>query len=130
MSRLQLALAATLSLAACFACACAPADVPPPKEPDPVLDAPPDEHRRAQTWATLDISSSPPGMPVMLNGKAIGKTPITIDKLPAGNYDVTYKDEANGDVTMPVELGEGEYRNVKHNVVPRADRPAPSDSKN
>ena len=127
MSPSQLAVPLLLAL---VAAACGPSgEVPPPKQPEPTLTAPQDEHKEKTHLATLVVESSPSGMPVLLNGKPSGKTPATIEDLPAGNYDVTYKDEANGDVTMPVALGEGEYRTIKHNVVPRADRPPPADAK-
>ncbi len=110
--------------------ACGPGgEVPPPKQPEPTLTQPEETPPNKTHLATLVIESSPAGMPVLLNGKPVGKTPATVENLDAGNYDVTYKDEANGDVTMPVALGEGEYRTIKHNVVPHADRPPPPDAK-
>lgn len=118
-----------LAIAASAACEKS-GDVPPPKEPELQQTPSEPEHPQAENWSTLVIESSPPGLAVELNGKPVGKTPLTLDKLKPGNYDVKYKDEANGDVTIPVELGEGEDRTVKHNVVPRADRPPPSNAKN
>ncbi len=106
-----------------FGAACTgTSDVPPPREPEPTLTAPHEAEKRKQHLGTIVIESSPAALVALLNGKSVGNTPITVDDLPAGNYDVTFKDEANGDVTMTVELGEGEYRTVRHNVVPRADR--------
>jgi hypothetical protein len=124
-----------LCLLVCAACS---NDVPPAKQPETeVAPAPPpseEPHHDKAHSAKLYIESAPQGMGVLLSGpgmdkKAVGKTPVLVENLGAGNYDVTYKDEANGDVTMPVQLSDGEDRNVKYNVTPRADRPAPSNAK-
>ena len=45
---------------------------------------------------------------------------MTIDQLAAGSYEVTYVDPDNGNVTMLVDLAEGQYRVLRHNVVPKA----------
>ncbi len=123
-----------LALLMCAACA---NDVPPAKEPGTEVAPPPsseEAHPDKQHSAKLYIESAPQGMAVLLSGpgmdkKAVGKTPVMVENLDAGNYDVTYKDEANGDVTMPVQLSDGEDRNVKYNVTPRADRPPPANAK-
>ena len=99
------------------------------KLPVPVLAEAELEPQNKELWATIVIESSPRGMAALLDGKPVGKTPISVDRLKPGRYDVTIKDEANGDVTMNVQLGEGEYRTVKHNVVPRADSSAPASAK-
>ncbi|MSP25704.1 MAG: PEGA domain-containing protein [Myxococcales bacterium] len=96
------------------------ADVPPAKEPVPTLSMPDEGGRPKVHKGAIVIESSPANLVALLNGKKVGNTPLTVDDLSAGNYDVTFKDEANGDVTMTVELAEGEYRTVRHNVVPRA----------
>jgi hypothetical protein len=68
-------------------------------------------------------------MEVLLDGKPAGKTPVTLENLKPGSHDITYKDEANGNATYTVDLGEGEYKVQKHNVVPRADRDAPANAR-
>jgi len=80
-------------------------------------------------WATIEVLSSPAGMEVLLDGNAVGKTPVTLDKVAPGSHDITYKDVANGDATYTLEVGEGEYKTQKHNIVPRADRAAPANAR-
>ena len=67
----------------------------------------------------IDITSSP-SMEVMVNGKKVGATPTTVDKLPEGTYEVTFIDEKNGNTTMVVDLGEGEFKRVHHSISPDA----------
>lgn len=120
---------APLLLASLLA-ACGGAAKPVPNEPEPTMTTTQSEPPAAKAmWATIEVLSSPPGMEVHLDGKSVGKTPITLDKVTPGMHDVTYKDEANGDATYSVEVGEGEYKTQKHNVVPRADRAAPANAR-
>lgn len=102
----------------------------PPREPEPTMAASEPEAPPAKAvWATIEVLSSPAGMEVLLDGKPVGKTPVTLDKVMPGSHDVTYKDAANGDATYTLEVGEGEYKTQKHNVVPRADRAAPANAR-
>jgi hypothetical protein len=104
-------------------------NLPEPQAPEPVFAPADAEPASKELWATIEIVSSPAGMEALVDGRSVGKTPTKADKLKPGHYDVTFKDEANGDATYGVEVGEGEYQLVKHNVVPRADNAAPANAK-
>lgn len=62
--------------------------------------------------ATLDILSDDPAE-VLLNGKPIGKAPMTGYKVAPGSYDVTFVDERTGNRTMTVTVGPNESQTVK-----------------
>lgn len=119
-ARIPLHLLALLTSCTLLACAAQPT-VPAPTQPtaNPTLTAnqPPEtvEHK-----GSIEVQSSPAGLAVLLDGKPKGKTPMTIDQLAAGSYEVTYVDPDNGNVTMLVDLAEGQYRVLRHNVVPKA----------
>ncbi|MBM4360211.1 MAG: PEGA domain-containing protein [Deltaproteobacteria bacterium] len=118
-----------LSSALLVGCGAPQADLPPPKVAEPTLTQSQPEPPRKEHLATIEVLSSPAGMEVLLDSKPAGKTPVTIENLQPGSHDVTYKDEANGNATYSVEVGEGEYKVQKHNVVPRADRDAPANAR-
>jgi hypothetical protein len=129
MSSLRGALVTSLFLIAALP-GCGGPEVPPPKEPpQPTLDAPNPEPNEKALWATIVVESAPQGLQVLLAGKPVGKTPVTIDKLKAGSHSVTIKDEANGDVTQTIDVEEGGYKLWKYNVPPRADRPPPANAR-
>ncbi|UQA56400.1 PEGA domain-containing protein [Polyangium aurulentum] len=74
---------------------------------------------------TLDILSDRP-TEVLLDGKPIGKTPITNYKAMPGPHDVTFVDEAGGNRTMSVTLNAGDHQTVKSDPAP-AIKEAPAD---
>ena len=95
-------------------------EVPAPTAPKPPTIAPAPVPDQVVHKGSIEVQSSPAGLQVKVNGKVVGKTPVTIDNLAPGTHEVTYVDPQDGDVTMSVELGEGQYRVVRHNVAPSA----------
>jgi hypothetical protein len=109
--------------AASFALGCGTGKVPKPEEPkldddDPTLsnDAPP--QRSLEGQAGLIITSVPEGVEILVDGKSVGKTPVTAEKLNSGEHEVTFMFGGDDRVTLPVSLGEGEYQKVHQSVSP------------
>ncbi len=98
-------------------CASKP-EIPPPKDPAPTIDANP-VPKDVEHLGGIVIEGSPPTK-VLLNGKPAGTTPVTVENLAAGSYEVTYIDEENGNATYGVELSAGQYPTVRHNRIPKA----------
>ena len=99
---------------------------PPPKVPVPPSDVD-DEDELPPPIPEVDLANScgliiasTPSTEVLVNGKKVGKTPLEVDNLPAGTHEVTFLGPDGDNVTMTVELAEGQYQRVHHNVVPRA----------
>ncbi|MDI1478813.1 PEGA domain-containing protein [Polyangium sp. y55x31] len=67
---------------------------------------------------TLDILSDPP-QDVLLDGKPIGKTPLTNYRVKMGSHDVTFLDPAEGDRTMTVNVSPGDHQTVKLDHPPK-----------
>jgi hypothetical protein len=66
------------------------------------------------------IIASNPSTEVLVDGKSAGKTPVTVEDLAAGSHEVTFVGPDGENVTMTVELAEGQYQRVQHNMVPKA----------
>ncbi len=94
-------------------------DVPEPQEPyvDPTLDTEPPPKDNLKNSAGIIITSDPP-FEVMVNGKKVGKTPLTVENLPAGSHEVTFIDPEGGNATQTVELGEGEFKKAHYAASP------------
>jgi hypothetical protein len=98
---------------------------PDPQEPsepyeNPLLeggDTPPNTSMDKQSGLIID-SNRP--TEVMVDGKKVGKTPITVENLTAGEHEVVFLDSDEGNVTMTVDLGEAEYKRVHHAHAPDA----------
>ena len=83
----------------------------------PIVSAAPEEPQaKIDDYGTLDILCEPP-TPVLVDGKPVGKTPITNYKVAVGSHDVTFADEQGGNRTMTVKIEPGDHRTVK------SDRP-------
>lgn len=82
----------------------------------PLATATPDEPGQADEPGTLQILATPSAA-VSIDGKPIGKTPITGYKVPPGRHDVTFTDDT-GPRTMTVTLEPGEGRVVKSDRAP------------
>jgi len=54
---------------------------------------------------------------VLLNGRRVGRTPVTVDGLAAGTYEVTFL-FPNDQSSLPVELAQGEYKKVHMQAAP------------
>jgi PEGA domain len=93
-----------------------------PSQPVAKADLPPSEAAEAteadETSGTLDVLSADP-MPVLLDGKPIGKTPISQRPVAAGSHEVTFVDEENGNRTMVVSVQPGEATTVKADSPPK-----------
>jgi hypothetical protein len=67
----------------------------------------------------LKVVATPP-TEILLDGKSIGMSPATADKIPPGIHEVTFVDDENGNVTLEVTLQPGEFQVVSHNMPPKA----------
>ncbi|MDI1451454.1 PEGA domain-containing protein [Polyangium sp. 6x1] len=83
----------------------------------PKVEEPPGDEV-VEDSGTLDILSDPP-QDVVLDGKPIGKTPLTNYRVKAGSHDVTFLDPAEGDRTMSVNLSPGDHQTVKLDHPPK-----------
>jgi len=91
---------------------------PSTEEAEPV-DAPPEQS--FENLCGISVTSAPSGATILVDGKEVGQSPITVDKLSVGTYDVTFIYDFGERVTLTVELlAEGEYRNVHHAHAPDA----------
>jgi hypothetical protein len=90
-----------------------PADTPP--SPTAADEPPPP----ADMSCGMRILSAPP-TEILVDGKSVGVSPVTVERLKPGMHDVTFVDEDNGNVTLQVPLAEGEFREVVHNLPPKA----------
>jgi hypothetical protein len=80
-------------------------------------EPPPD--RNLDNQAGLIIESPSP-VEVLVDGKKVGKTPITVENLTSGEHEVVFLDPDEGRVTMTVNLSSGEYKRVHHASSPDA----------
>jgi hypothetical protein len=103
--------ALALAIAACGGSAqtTPPTAAPPSSEP-------PDDSA-AEESGTLDVVCDPP-VPVLLDGKPSGTSPVTLQKVAPGKHDVTCADEQAGSRTMPVIVAAGENKTVKSGRAP------------
>jgi len=94
-------------------------EVPEPHEPyvDPTLEGDPPPERTLKNMAGIIITSDP-SFEVMVDGKSVGKTPLTVENLPEGTHDVTFIDPEGGNATQTVELGEGEFKKAHYSASP------------
>jgi hypothetical protein len=96
-------------------------DVPEPQEPyvDPTLEGDPPPERTLKNLAGIIITSDP-SFEVMVDGKSVGKTPLTVEHLPEGVHEVTFIDPEGGNATQTVELGEGEFKKAHYAASPNS----------
>lgn len=80
-------------------------------------EAPPEKSLENQSGLIIE---SPSPVEVLVDGRKVGKTPITVDNLSAGEHEVVFLDPDEGRVTMTVHLGAGEYQKVHHAASPDA----------
>ena len=71
------------------------------------------EGQGADQAATLDSCSRGQPTEIKLDGKSIGKTPISGYKVPPGTHDVTFVFGDRDTPTLSVTLGPGEAQTVK-----------------
>lgn len=88
-------------------------------DPEPALNAGPPPERSLENSAGIIISSSP-SLEVKVDGKSVGKAPLTVEHLASGEHEVTFIDDAEGNATYTVELGEGEFKKLHHSRSPNA----------
>ncbi|MBI4703066.1 MAG: PEGA domain-containing protein [Deltaproteobacteria bacterium] len=105
-----------LTVAATLCWGCAGASTLPEPPPAPTEgEAPPPEPEQKPAAASLTITSSPE-TEVLLDGKPVGKTPVTLHDLEPGPHDVTYVDEEAGNSTLPADLVPGQMNNIHYNL--------------
>lgn len=93
-------------------------DLPPADGPNPLTSGG-EDHPKADLSCGLKVVSAPP-TEILVDGKSVGTSPVTVEHLGCGSHDVTFVDEENGNVTLPVELQPGEFQEVHHNLPPKA----------
>lgn len=102
-------------------CSGSPAALPPAEDPgaveDPIVE--PTEPTDADLTGGLRIVSEPSAK-ILVDGKDVGMSPVEVEGLESGTHDVTFVDEEHGNVTLQVELAEGQFQVVHHNFPPRA----------
>ena len=86
----------------------------PPKTSAPVADDEIPSDNDGENVAFLEIASSVPTK-ILLDGKAVGETPIDMIKVKPGTHEVTFVDERGGNRTMVVTVGPGESQSVHSN---------------
>lgn len=106
-----LSLCAVVGLVACGGATPPPE---PPKTTTPVQDDEIPIENDGENVAFLEISSSVPTK-ILLDGKAVGETPIDMLKVKPGTHEVTFVDERGGNRTMVVTVGPGESQSVHSN---------------
>ena len=104
--RAALALAGSVVLLGCGA------PPPPPQVPQPETTSAPDEPPEAEEPATIDIMSREP-TEIRVDGKPIGKTPITGHKVKPGSHDVTFVFSESDSPTLNVTLAAGDAQTIK-----------------
>ena len=93
-------------------------DLPPADGRSPLTSGG-EEPKNADLTCGLKIISAPP-TEILVDGKAVGTSPVTVEHIGCGAHDVTFVDEENGNVTLPVELQTGEFQEVHQNLPPKA----------
>jgi len=58
-------------------------------------------------YGKLDISSTPPGAEVIIDGTSTGVTPLKVDQFPVGDYSLVLKFEGSKDVTDTITVKQG-----------------------
>jgi hypothetical protein len=90
-----------------------------PPNTAPMATAAPEEGGGSgEQSATLDVMSGQP-TEIKLDGKPIGKTPISGYKIPPGTHDVTFVFSDKDTPTLSVTLGPGEAQTVKLDPPPQ-----------
>lgn len=84
----------------------------------PPPDDPGEGEEVVEDSGTLDILSDP-SQEVLLDGKPIGKTPLTNYRVKMGSHDVTFLDPTEGDRTMSVTVTAGDHQTVKLDHPPK-----------
>ena len=110
----------------CVGCASKP-EIPPVKEPTPTIDVNP-VPKAVEHLGGIEILGSSPTK-VLVDGKPAGTTPVTVENLRVGTYEVTYIDEVGGNATHSVVVAEGMYPTVTHNRIPKAGEAVYPDKK-
>jgi hypothetical protein len=67
----------------------------------------------------MDLQSVPDGASLMVNGEYRGMTPLTINDLPAGTYNVTFSRFGFFPLSTPVQVEQGKVSEVRATLLPR-----------
>lgn len=90
---------------------------PEPTTAAPPVTAPPPEP--APTTGTLRLTSTPSGARVTLDGTAVGTTPLTLDEVEAGAYDVAFSRSGYDTTRMSVAVTAGQERQLTAALTPQ-----------
>jgi hypothetical protein len=82
-----------------------PAEATPRAEPEPVVQEPP-----PTSAAALIVSTEPAGAQVLVNGRAMGQSPLRLDGLGPGSYHVVVQRAGYRTVSQTVEVEAGRSR--------------------
>jgi len=110
----RFAVVTTLGLTMFATAGCGPAipTLPPveqPPEPATVPVTPEPE------TAGFEIVTHPPAL-VLVDGRNVGTSPVTVTGLPAGVHDITFVDRAKREVTVHRSLAVGEFKSVHYHL--------------
>jgi hypothetical protein len=110
-----------LAAAAWLGCSGGPAALPPADDPsdaeEPIVEQ--GEPVDADLTGGLRVVSEPSAK-ILIDGKDVGMSPVEVEGLAPGSHDVTFVDEDHGNVTLQVQLAEGQFQVVHHNFPPKA----------
>ena len=78
-----------------------------------------------QQNGAMEITSSPSGAIVKLNDQYRGRTPLTLNDLPAGTYSLSFSLDGYHDFTTPARVEAGSISEVAATLVPVTATPVP-----
>ena len=108
-----------LALVSLLGVACGGGATPEPVTPVPLAQPTPDEPTTNEDISFLEVLSGQP-TDVKIDGKAVGKTPITGYKVPSGNHEVTFLFSEDNAQTITVTTEPNKGQTVKLDPVPNA----------
>ncbi len=88
---------------------------PEPAEPASPSPAPAPE----PTTGTLQLTSTPPGAQVELDGAVVGTTPLVLDEVEAGTHEVVFTRSGHEPARMNVSVAAGEARQLTAALTPQ-----------
>jgi hypothetical protein len=107
-----------VALVSLLAAACGGGPTPEPITPAP-LSAPPEEPTTAEDVSFLEVLSGQP-TEVKIDGKAVGKTPVSGYKVTAGQHEITFVFAEDNQQTITVTTEPNKGQTVKLDPVPNA----------
>jgi hypothetical protein len=93
-------------------------------EPTPSGDLPaPLEKPAAEGWGAIEVLTDPPGATVALDGQVVGKSPVRIDRLPAGPHTLQLAVDGGAPVTKTITVAAGVTSRLEQNLTGNPNRP-------